>query len=52
VALLNTFMENHRDKLERWLDRHNHTLELVRTVLNLLTAIISTLVLLRVFGYL
>jgi len=43
---------NHRDKLERWLDRHNHTLELIRTLLNLATAIISTLVLLKVFGFL
>jgi hypothetical protein len=44
--------DNHRDKLERWLDRHNHELELIRTILNLASLIIGTLVLLRVFGYL
>lgn len=38
-----------RDEIEIWVDRHNHKMELLRTVSNILGLIISSLVLLRVF---
>jgi hypothetical protein len=41
-----------RDSVEIWVDRHNHKLELLRTITSLTAAAASTLVLLRVFGIL
>jgi hypothetical protein len=41
-----------RDELEIWVDRHNHKFELVRTVTSILGLIVSSVVLLRVFGIL
>lgn len=41
-----------RDNLEIWVDRHNHKFELVRTVTSILGLIVSSVVLLRVFGIL
>lgn len=38
-----------RDEIEIWVDKHNHKMELLRTVSNILGLIISSLVLLRVF---
>lgn len=38
-----------RDLIERWIDRHNHKLELIRTCGNLIAAITGVLVFLRVF---
>jgi len=38
-----------RDGLEIWVDRHNHKMELVRTVTSILGLIVSSVVLLRVF---
>jgi len=49
-----TFLGDHRlevtnrDRLERWLDKHNHKLELIRTFSSLLAATFSGLVLLLV----
>jgi len=36
-----------RDYMEIWVDRHNHKLELLRTVTSLIAAIASTIVLLK-----
>lgn len=41
-----------RDGLEIWVDRHNHKFELIRTVTSILGLIVSSVVLLRVFGIL
>jgi hypothetical protein len=41
-----------RDNLEIWVDRHNHKLELVRTLTSILGLVVSSVVLLRVFGIL
>lgn len=41
-----------RDDLEIWVDRHNHKFELVRTVTSILGLVVSSVVLLRVFGIL
>lgn len=41
-----------RDRLELELDRHNHKLELVRTVGNLINSILGICVFLKVFGLL
>jgi hypothetical protein len=37
-----------RDEVEIWVDRHNHKLELLRTVTSLIAAISSALVLCKV----
>lgn len=39
-----------RDEFEIWVDRHNHKMELVRTVTSILGLVVSSVVLLRVFG--
>ena len=44
--------QDKQDKLENWLKRHNHELELIRTITAITTAIVSTFVFLRVFGIL
>ena len=41
-----------RDGLEIWVDKHNHKMELVRTLTSILGLIVSSVVLLRVFGIL
>jgi hypothetical protein len=41
-----------RDPLEIWVDHHNHKLEIIRTCSSLLSAIVSSLVLLKVFSIL
>jgi len=38
-----------RDRVEIWVDKHNHKLELLRTFTSLIAAICSTLVFLKVF---
>ena len=39
-----------RDLIERWIDRHNHKLELVRTLGSLIAATTGVLVFLKVFN--
>jgi len=41
-----------RDSFELWVDKHNHKFELVRTLTSILGLIVSSIVLLRVFGFL
>lgn len=41
-----------RDGFELWVDRHNHKMELVRTLTSVLGLIVSSVVLLKVFGIL
>lgn len=41
-----------RDPFEIWVDHHNHKLEIIRTCSSLLSATLSSLVLLKVFGVL
>jgi hypothetical protein len=41
-----------RDGFELWVDQHNHKFELVRTLTSVLGLIVSSIVLLRVFGLL
>lgn len=41
-----------RDEFEIWVDRHNHKMEFLRTVTGLLNLVVSSVVLLRVFGVL
>lgn len=38
-----------RDKIEIWVDKHNHKLELLRTFTSLVAAFSSTVVLLKLF---
>jgi len=39
-----------RDKLERLIDKHNHKLEVIRTIGSIIAAITSLLVFLRIFN--
>ena len=39
-----------RGALESWLDKHNHKMELMRTVFGFMAAITGVLVFLKVFG--
>lgn len=41
-----------RDEFEIWVDRHNHKMELVRTVTSIVNIVLSSVVLLKVFGVL
>lgn len=41
-----------RDSFELWVDQHNHKFELVRTLTSVLGLIVSSVVLLKVFGLL
>lgn len=41
-----------RDEFELWVDQHNHKFELVRTLTSVLGLIVSSVVLLKVFGFL
>tara|TARA_B100001013_G_C24508746_1_gene402112 strand:+ start:548 stop:682 length:135 start_codon:yes stop_codon:yes gene_type:complete len=40
--------ENKRNKLERFLDRHNHTMELIRTILPVILLVMQTIILLKI----
>ena len=37
------------NKLERFLDRHNHTMELIRTILPIILLIMQIIILLKIF---
>ena len=39
-----------RNKLERWIDKYNHTLELVRTITGLTLLVLQLLVLYKLFN--
>lgn len=39
-----------RDHFELWVDRHNHKFELIRTLTSLFGLIVSSIVMLKVFG--
>jgi hypothetical protein len=41
--------DSSRDNYERWIDRHNHKLEFVRTIGSVIAAITGVLVFLKVF---
>lgn len=38
-----------RDNFELWVDRHNHKMELIRTLVGLMGLIVSSIVMLKVF---
>ena len=41
-----------RDRAELWIDKHNHKMELLRTITGLAGLMMSTVIMLRVFGWL
>lgn len=43
-------MNKKRGKFEKWLDEHNHKMELMRTMFSLIAAITGIFVFLKVFG--
>ncbi len=38
-----------RDEMEIWVDKHNHKMELIRTITSIMGLVVSSIVLLRVF---
>jgi len=44
-------IESPKDNYERWIDRHNHKLEFVRTIGSIIAAITGLLVFLKVFKF-
>jgi len=40
-----------RDRFELWLDKHNHVMELFRTLFSMIAAGTGILVFLKVFGF-
>ena len=44
--------EKEKDQLEIWLGKHNREMELLRIICSFIAAFASTLVLLKVFGWL
>ena len=44
-------LEAPKDNYERWIDKHNHKLELVRTVGSIIAAATGLLVFLKVFDF-
>jgi len=40
-----------KTRLELWLDRHNHTMELLRTLFGFIAAATGTVVFLKIFGF-
>ena len=44
-------LTDNRDNYERWIDRHNHKLELVRTLGSVIAAITGLLVFLKIFNF-
>ena len=40
--------QSKRNKLERFLDRHNHTMELIRTILPVILLVMQTIILLKI----
>lgn len=45
-----THRQEHKDRLERWLGRHNREMELLRTICSFVAAGTGILVFLKVFG--
>lgn len=41
-----------RDEFEIWIDKHNHKMEFVRTVTGIVNLLLSSIIILRVFGIL
>lgn len=41
-----------RDNFEIWIDKHNHKMEFLRTVTGMINLILSSMIILRVFGIL
>lgn len=39
-----------RDGFELWVDRHNHKMELIRTLVGFMGLVVSSIVMLKVFG--
>ena len=42
-------MSNHRNKVERWLDRHNHTMEFIRTLIAITVLLLQIIILIQLF---
>ncbi len=43
-------MRKDRNKFELWLDRHNHTMELMRTVVAFVVLIMQIIILIKIAG--
>jgi hypothetical protein len=41
-------MNKRRNKFERWLDKHNHTMELIRTVIAIVVLVLQIYILIKI----
>lgn len=41
-------MNKRRNKFERWLDKHNHTMELIRTVIAITVLVLQIYILIKI----
>jgi len=41
-------MNKRRNKFERWLDKHNHTMELIRTVIAIAVLVLQIYILIKI----
>ena len=39
-----------RDSFELWVDKHNHKFELIRTITSIVGLVMSSIIMMRVFG--
>ena len=42
-------MSKKRNRIERWLDRHNHTMEFIRTLVVITVLLLQIVILIRLF---
>jgi len=42
-------MSKKRNNIERWLDRHNHTMEFIRTLVAITVLLLQVVILIRLF---
>jgi len=45
--VVNYNMSNKRNQIERWLDHHNHTMELIRTLVAIIVLLLQVVILIR-----
>ena len=43
-------MSHKRNKIEDWLNRHNHTMEFIRTAVAIIVLLLQVIILIRIFG--
>ena len=50
IINLHNSMKNKRNKIEKWFNRHNHTMEFIRTLVAIIVLFLQLIILIRIFG--